>query len=87
MTDTHALTGLPSSVTDLTLDLTSVAANVMTAASVIAFTADGAPCSETAEAVLELWECLTGLSGAAALDAARQITRHPLPVTAAVVPF
>lgn len=84
MTDTHALTGLPATVRNLTLDLTPLAHNVCYAASVIE---EAGPAADVAEAILESWEALTGLDRPDALDAAVAITRHPLPVTAAVCPF
>lgn len=74
---------VPSSVRDLTLDLTSLASNVMWAASL---PADG-PAGEVRGTAIRLWEVVTGLSGQAALDVADAIQRHPVPVTAAVVPF
>lgn len=85
-----AAAALPSTVQGLTLDLTSLAHTVTVAATLQVMAAVGGDVSETARSaagVVEAWETLTGLTGAAALDAAQAITRHPLPVTAAVVPF
>lgn len=79
-----AYNDVPSTVRDLTLDLTALAHKVTLAASLPAHALDG----YTAESgILDSWEALTGLTGDAALEAAQAITRHPLPVTAAVVPF
>lgn len=82
MTDTHTLSGLPASVRELTLDVTSLAHSVCFAASVPVSARGGEE-----RATIDAWETLTGLHGEAAITAARTITRHPLPVTAAVVPF
>jgi hypothetical protein len=83
---------LPSSVRDLTLDLTSLAHTVTAAATLVRYCDGHLARSDTAEAggyraVVEAWETLTGLTGQAALDAAQTIARHPLPVSAVVVPF
>lgn len=87
-----AATALPSTVRDLALDLTSLAQTVVMAASLPGsppLDDDGGlrPTTVLRDSYVEAWESLTGLTGAEALEAARAITRHPLPVTAVVVPF
>lgn len=85
-----AAASLPSSVRDLTLDLTSLAHTVTIAASNLALVGKrGRPAAAPydARATVEAWETLTGLTGPAAIEAAQAIARHPLPVTAAVIPF
>lgn len=84
-----ALDQLPSRVTGLTLNLTSLAHSVTIAASV-----KGAPMMDaepyaagTVDTVVEVWENLTGLTGQDALDAAQAIAHHPHVVTGVVVPF
>lgn len=80
------MTDLPSSVRDLTLDLTAVASSVTMAATLLKWS-DRPGDPTPAAAVMELWEALTGLEGDAAVEAAQAICRHPLPVTAGVIPF
>lgn len=83
-------TMLPSTVRDLTLDLTSVAHTVTAAATLRDSLPEGKGGRTTraeCATIVAAWETLTGLSGDAALEAAQAIARHPEPVHAVVLPF